>query len=145
MSLKDLAFKYWDATGTVIDLIKKWEPGACNTEKDYEESLCKYLHENLKDIQVTKQYANGRFKADIVVGDNVIIEIKYNLKTTGQYQRLSGQLQSYKSWKGNTILLLTGTTEPNLKKQVIKDIADNFTDQFGGTFGGADKVVLIEK
>ena len=53
-----------------------------------------------------------------MIGDRVIVELKYNLNTTGKYQRLIGQLAEYKDWDGRTILLLTGETDINLRKQI---------------------------
>ncbi len=102
----------------VVSLIKKWKPKGLNTEKEYENSLYKYLHENLQE-QITKQYSLGRTSADIVVGDKVLIEIKHNLHSTSQFQRLRGQLQDYMDkWKGTLVLLLCGDTEPNIKKDI---------------------------
>jgi len=41
------------------------------------------------------QYASGRVKGDIAVDGNILIEIKDGLKSTGQLQRLLGQLELY--------------------------------------------------
>ena len=105
----------------VVSLINKWNPKKLGTEKEYENSLYKYLHARL-DEQVTQQPSLGRIRADIVVedqkkGDKVLIELKHNLHTTSQLQRLKGQLQDYtEKWNGTLILLLCGNTEPNIRK-----------------------------
>ncbi len=111
-------FHVGDSVKFVISKIENWKPRNCKTEKDYENSLYKFLHEELDDFQITKQYAKGRIRADLVIGDRVIVELKYNLNTTGKYQRLIGQLAEYKDWDGRTILLLTGETDINLRKQI---------------------------
>jgi hypothetical protein len=77
------------------DLIGKWKPRSCKSEKDYENSLYEFLHKELGDTQITKQYARGRIRADIVISEKVIIELKTNLDSTGKYQRLIGQLAAY--------------------------------------------------
>ena len=112
---RDLGFFPVSAVKSAID---KWSPRECENEKSYENSLYLFLHEYFPDVQITKEYAIGRTKADINVGDEVIIEIKKDLKSTAQYGRLIGQLEEYKNWKGATIILLVGDTDPNLKKKL---------------------------
>lgn len=142
MGLMDkLKFQVWDNVGAVVDLIKRWEPTDCRTEKDYERSLYGYLHENFGDLQVTKQYAQGRIRADLCVAGKVIVELKNNLNTTAKYQRLVGQVAEYKKWNGRIVVLLTGATEPNLRKQL-----NNFVKS-EGLGDGLDqaKVTIVEK
>ena len=116
--LEKLRFDCWDDPDMVASLIKKWKPIDCKTEKGYEKSLYNYLHDKLKDIQVTKQFAKGRIRADLVVGDKVIIELKNNLDSTSKYQRLIGQISEYKEWDGFIILVLTGNRDKNLRKEL---------------------------
>jgi len=140
--LDKLKFKFLDPVSTTIKLIEKWSPRKCTTEKDYENSLYKYLHAELPDIQVTKQYAVGRIRADLMVGDKVIIEIKKDLCTTAQYQRLVGQLTEYREWKGKVVLLLVGEIDPNLKKEL-----ESFVKKYaGGTFfDEGPRIIIFEK
>ena len=93
-----LKFDLWSDSSAVQDLIEKWKPRGCKTEKDFELSLYKFLHDELGDTQITKQYARGRIRADLVVADKVIIELKFNLDSTGKFQRLVGQLTAYGEW-----------------------------------------------
>jgi hypothetical protein len=139
--LERIRFNFWDPAGMVVSLIQKWKPTKCGTEKAYETALYSFLHRKLEDIQITRQYARGRIRADLVVGDKVIIELKNDLNSTAKYQRLIGQLSEYKEWEGHIIILLTGQTDPNLRKQLRKyvekeDVNDDYT---GGTF------TIIEK
>jgi len=131
----------WDSAGFVTSLMDKWRPRGCKTEKDFENSLYKFLHEHLDTIQITKQYARGRIRADLVVGDDVIVELKHNLNTTAKYQRLTGQLIEYKEWKGQIVILLTGEVDPNLRKQLKGFIeSEGFDDDWDeGT------VTVVEK
>ncbi|MGH7952280.1 MAG: hypothetical protein ACREFE_10225 [Limisphaerales bacterium] len=129
-------------------LIEKWKPRGCKTEKDFELSLYKFLHKALEDVQITKQYARGRIRADLVVAGKFIIELKINLDTTSKYQRLIGQLAAYESWEGLVIILLTGITDKNLFKELKTHIEKNNEVIAGSlaTFFGADaKFLLIEK
>lgn len=116
--LDKVKFYLWDSVGFVTKKIESWEPKKCKTEKDYEKSLYQYLHDELGDLQITKQYAKGRIRADLMIGDRVIVELKHNLDTTAKYQRLIGQISEYKEWDGRVIILLTGETDVNLRKQL---------------------------
>lgn len=142
MSLVDqLMFHAWDATGMIEKIIKRWKPGKLKNEKAYEKSLYDFLHAKLDDIQVTKQSAKGRIRADIVVGDKVIVEIKNNLDSTAKYQRLVGQLTEYKSWNGEVIIVLCGKTDRNLRKEL-----DSFLKDFkAGSFSDAEVRVIQKK
>jgi len=144
--LDKIKFQAWDDVGAVVSLIKKWHPRTCKTEKDYERSLYEYLHEQFGDLQVTKQYARGRIRADLCVAGKVIVELKNNLDTTAKYQRLVGQLTEYKRWDGRVVVLLTGKTDPNLRKQLDRYLSDE------GLRGGLtlmdlmnEKVTVVEK
>lgn len=107
----------------VINLIDEWHPRSCKTEKDFERSLHKHLEKNLPDANVVKQYAAGRVKGDIVVDEKILIEIKDSLKSTGQLQRLLGQLDIYNAqWKGKVIVLICGESERDLMKVLTKKI-----------------------
>jgi hypothetical protein len=113
-------FKWgWDSIGMLTSLIGKWRPRNCETEKDYENNLYLFLHRELEGHTIEKQSGRGRFHADIVIDNKLVIEIKYNLRTTANYQRLIGQVQEYNKWDGQVILLLIGKTDPNLKKQLF--------------------------
>lgn len=133
-----LKFHAWDAVGVVIKYIKKWRPRRCTKEKDFENSLYKYLHKKLPDIQVTKQYSQGLIRADLLVGAEVLVELKYNLNTTAKYHRLLGQLAEYRNWDGRIVLLLLGETEPNLLKQL-----NHYLDREGLLF--RSKVTVFQK
>lgn len=136
--LETLQFHAWNGPAMVRRIIIQWEPEGCSTEKQYERSLYDYLHEEFQTIQITKQYAKGRIRADIVVGDKVIIEIKNNLDTTGKYQRLVGQIAGYKGWDGSIIILLVGKTDKNLRKELDRHLkAEDLYDD--------EKVSVLEK
>lgn len=142
MGIEKLRFEFWDGTDMVVSLIKDWTPeDNCKTEKSFEKSLYNHLHDNLKEIQVTKQYSKGRIRADLVVGEKVIIEIKNNLDTTSKYQRLIGQIAEYKEWDGKIIILLIGHTEKNLRKELDRYLQkEGLTDGWNG-----DKTIVIDK
>ncbi|MBE3139588.1 MAG: hypothetical protein IMZ53_03290 [Thermoplasmata archaeon] len=118
MDIVRKAIFLWDPISEVKKAIKLWSPGKCESEKDCENSLYNFLHAHFDDVQITKEYGVGRTRADINVGDKVLIEIKKDLQTKAQKDRLIGQLEDYMKWTGATIILLTGETDPNLKKEL---------------------------
>ena len=112
-------FKWWlDSVRALTSLLNKWHPRKCKAEKDYENSLYSFLNKELEGHQITKQYALGRFRADLVIDNKLIIEIKYNLDTPAKYRNLLGQLAEYIGWDGRIILLLVGKTDPDLKERL---------------------------
>lgn len=114
----------FDGPGAVGKLIKSWKPGTLKNEKKYEDSLYDYLMEGLEGVDVVKQYGKGRLRADLVVNDNIIIELKHNMDSTGKHQRLVGQLDEYKQWEGPVFIVLCGKTDPNLLKKIKKYASD---------------------
>lgn len=118
MGLEKLRFKLWDGDAMIASLIAKWRPRNCKSEKQFEASLYEYLHDNLSELQVTRQFANGRLRADIAVEGKVVIELKNNLDTTSKYHRLLGQLTEYEEWAGTVFIILCGSTDRNLLKEV---------------------------
>jgi len=137
-------FMMWDSADAIIGLIKKWEPKNCKTEKDYEKSLVNFVRSELPDIEVTPQFSFGRTKADLVIGRKVIVEIKTNLNSTAAFQRLIGQLHDYAEWEGRTIVLLTGTTCPDLKMRIHKAVND-ISSKHSDLLSSGSKMLLIEK
>lgn len=111
--------------GTVMDIINKWKPGKCKTEKDYEKSLYNFLEKQLPDIEIVKQFGIGRTKVDIAVARKVFIEIKYNLNSTSKLQRLIGQLSLYKKEKDeDLIILLCGDFDKNMMMQLEREVEE---------------------
>lgn len=134
-------FHFWSEADAISDLIKRWEPKNCKKEKDYETSLVAFIRSELPQVRVTPQYAVGRTKADLVIAEKVIIEIKINLKSTASYHRLLGQLSCYSKWEGKVIILLIGTTDPDFKMTIQREIT-KLNDPFGLL---ADRFFLFEK
>jgi hypothetical protein len=142
MGITDKLKWTWDPVAVLTALLDKWRPRNCETEKEYETSLYTFLHRELEDRQITKQSGKGRFHADLVIDEKFIIEIKHNLNTTANYQRLKGQVMEYKDWKGKVILLMIGKVEQNLKKDLTSFLKkEGLTD----SWGSEDKVLVVYK
>lgn len=122
----------------VVQLIIAWRPGFLDTEREYEASLYGYLHEIMADTQITRQFAMGRIRADIVVGNHTLIEIKKSLDTTCKYHRLVGQITDFGDWGGDVLVVLCGWTDPHLRKKLTFHLR-------AGTIDPAHRVRIIEK
>jgi hypothetical protein len=131
----------WDSQGLVKKLIEKWQPGNLGSERASEDSLYDYLHQQFDYLQVTRQYARGRATVDLVIGDQVMIELKHNLTSTSELQRLKGQLMEYKSWKMAIIIVLTGETDKNL----LKDLTRFIQKEIDSNYLLDNGVILIQK
>src|SRR5262245_29580203 len=113
-----MSFRFrWDPVKTVCALVERWKPINCAVEKDYEDSLYEFLHQQLPSVQVARQWAFGRTRIDMRVGDKVMIELKTNLDTTGEYQRLLGQILELKKREEPIVVILTGSTDPYFLKE----------------------------
>jgi hypothetical protein len=127
----------------VVKLIDDWHPRGCKTEKDLERSLHKHLEKNLTSSEIIMQYASGRIKGDIAVDGNILIEIKDSLKSTGQLQRLLGQLELYAAqWKGKVIVLVSGDSQRDLVNTLTKKI-ETLKEQSSFFLFGEDKYFLV--
>jgi hypothetical protein len=123
---------------TIAQLIKDWDPGLLDSEREYEASLYGFLHEVMTDTQITRQFAVGRIRADIVVGDHTLIEIKNCLDSTGKYHRLIGQITDFGDWGGDVMIVLCGYTDPHLRKKLVTHLK-------AGRIDPARRVRVIEK
>lgn len=119
MGILDKISFLWDSVDHVEGLIKEWKPRGCETEKDFEKSLYNYLEKAMEGKEITKQYGVGRSKVDIAIGKKVFIELKKDLKNTGQLQRLIGQIEIYEKDLANVIVVLCGEVDKNLLKQLM--------------------------
>ena len=100
MSFFDAPGFYWNPVQYVSKYIDEWSAKGCSSEKDCEDSLYLFLHDRLPKLQIVKQYGRGRSHVDLLIQDKVMVELKYDLTSTGEYQRLIGQLaeESGQAW-----------------------------------------------
>ena len=116
--LDGLIFKLWDPLNSVSKKIEQWTPPIVNSEKEIEESLFNYLSTKFPNLSIRKQFSYDRIRADLLIENTVAVEIKLNLISTVEFQRLIGQLEGYARWGKNMIVLIVGKIEPDLKYRV---------------------------
>lgn len=122
--LNRIKYRIWDGLGTVTSAINSWKPQKCGSEKEYENSLYNHLSETLKGLEITTQFSIGRSKADIVIEDKCIIELKSKLTKSSDYHRLIGQISDYKKWGDFIIILIVDHYDLKLIEDIKKHLVD---------------------
>ena len=97
--------------------ISHWAPALLKTERAYRDSLFSYLVSNLpSNASVKKEYRDGGTTTDLFVTlpgwwtDEVYIELKFNLKKKGEFNRLVGQITQLDPKKRKIFIILCGDT-----------------------------------
>mgnify|MGYP000013170797 CR=1 FL=1 len=94
--------------------IQNWNPRGCYYEYEYQDRLARYLTNLLPDATIKTEFPIGdkslgnRGRADIVINDTILIELKRD-SSAGGIQRAKGQISQYSAiWqnRGPVILLL---------------------------------------
>ncbi|MCX6293293.1 MAG: hypothetical protein NT127_03210, partial [Sphingobacteriales bacterium] len=88
-----------------VTAIQNWNPRQANYEYEYQDRLYRHLRKHLPDASVEMEYPIGenylgsRGRADIVVNDTILIEMKRD-SSAGAIQRAKGQIAQYSEiWK----------------------------------------------
>lgn len=110
-------------------------------EAGYEEQIYRHLNNKYRKEKFYRQYARANSTADIFVecvdGAKVAIEVKKDLVTRAEYQRLVGQVYSYVTeWKCEVVLVICGESDPLLVRltedamKFMNDKQDDFRVRF---------------
>ena len=115
--------------GFVRDLITKWKPRSFElTEKEQEQSLCAWLKQNLPGVPITTQYGIAKGKADIVIQDEHVIELKLAfVDDVAEFDRCIGQMERYRlKWvdlnRGPVYLVIVGELEAEFQDMLHQAI-----------------------
>jgi hypothetical protein len=108
----------WDGLlANLCRAIDDWNPEQFATERDYRDSLLAHLRSCAPGARIESEYRDSGTTADICVEwdrllgtERVLIEMKRNLNTKAEYNRLVGQITDMKPGKNNIIVLLCGET-----------------------------------
>jgi hypothetical protein len=117
----------------ILRAVKEWKPGPCFNEKQCKLSLYRHLKglKSLKTKTFHLEHPVGTGFADIFVdlddssdfGAKVAIELKYNLKSKPDCDRLVGQIGHYVD-VGEVVVVLCGETSMAQAAIVAKRIED---------------------
>ena len=83
----------------VLSLLRDWKPASFTvSEKDQEQDLNAWLRKRLPDVPIIAQYGIAKGKADLVIQDSHVIELKlgFDDASVAEFDRCIGQLERYK-------------------------------------------------
>ncbi len=117
-------------------LIKSWKPTKHSREIQYRDDLFAYLTRELRSdnsifgrgqVHILKEA--GRSLADIAINRAVGIELKLNLKSKSEVDRLRGQVEGHaKEYGEGVIIVLCGKTDDS-QVAYAKTLFDDFNRQ----------------
>lgn len=110
----------WDGLPANIGrAIAAWSPGDLHTEAQYRNSLASHLRECAPGARVECEYRHLGTTVDIYVEwdglistDEAFLELKRNLRTKSEFNRLVGQIDDLRPGKHMVIVVLCGETSP---------------------------------
>lgn len=101
-------------------LLARWEPGEFENEKKYQESLFNFLSEALPSCLIRREYPEGGAIIDLYLRrsgffgrDEVFFEVKKELSSKAEFNRLVGQLMDMEPKRRKIIVVLCGKTDPS--------------------------------
>ena len=127
--LRGFLFKHWDPVGDVREAIESWPTTSFSNEKEAEDSLFAFLEEKFDGLEVLRQFAYDRIKADILIERAVAIELKVNLLKTSEFQRLVGQLETYAKWKVGMVVVVVGELDTDLRRRIENRLISDWEEE----------------
>jgi hypothetical protein len=132
----------------VLRLLLEWQPSAAGlTEKAYEQELQAWLESKLPDVPIVAQYGIAKGKADLVIEDSYIIELKlaFTDETLVEFDRCIGQLERYRQkWvdneRGRVYLVIVGNSDSEFRHMIHKAI-----ERFNQPYVLSNYFYLVEK
>jgi DNA polymerase/3'-5' exonuclease PolX len=134
----------------VLDLVESWEPKEKYPNEDkYRNDLMAFLREELNKpsllsapqaLKIRKE--SGRALADIAINEKIGIELKKDLKTQSQVDRLVGQIRRYKKGYEDVIIVLVGKTSD----EALDELKEAIRESDQGTLGlQYKKIEIVDK
>lgn len=125
----------------IESLLKKWQPSGFGlSEKQYEQQLQAWLQVQLPDVPIVAQYGIAKGKADLVIQDSHVIELKlaFESDSVAEFDRCIGQMERYKQkWVkkgvGPAYLVVVGDSDPEFRSLLHKwfeEVNSSLTDAF---------------
>jgi hypothetical protein len=132
----------------VLRLLLEWQPSATGlSEKAYEQELQAWLSGKLPDVPIVAQYGIAKGKADLVIDDGYVIELKlaFTDETLVEFDRCIGQLERYRQkWvdneRGRVYLVIVGKSDSEFRGMIHKAF-----ERFNQPYFTGDYFHLVEK
>ncbi len=128
--------------------LKAWRPDwSAKNEKEHESHLLNWLVGQFRDVPIVAQYGIAKGKADIVIEDRYVIELKlgFGSRSVAEFDRCIGQLERYKQkWvkveRGPVYLVVVGDSDPE-----FRDLLHTWFREANGAFLVGAPFHLVEK
>lgn len=108
-----------DLVARVLRALGEWKPSAeLGSEADVQRSLSAHLGGQGFDVR-TEAWISGRDRADIVIDEAIVLELKFGKLGENAFKRLDGQVRQYAGlWAGRGPLMVVciGTAEDRLRE-----------------------------
>lgn len=103
----------------LASLVKQWRPTACETEREYQESLHQYLLGQFsEDVLVQKEYGTEKRQIDIVVDQRYGVEMKADISSGGRMDRVDDQVDAVKKHLSGGLLVLCGSVTEEARRRL---------------------------
>lgn len=110
-------------TDYVLRALELWKPTSFTLpEKPLEQELQAWLRKCLPDVPILAQYGIAKGKADLVIQDSHVIELKlgFDESSVSEFDRCIGQLERYrqkwvKAERGSVYLVVVGESDPEFR------------------------------
>lgn len=106
------------SVSNVVREIGSWRPRGCKIDAQYKHSLFKKLSGEVFRNEPIMEFGDGRTRADIAFQKSIGIELKLDLDSSAKFQRSIGQLADYRRVFDSTIVVLVGTQDRGLVKEL---------------------------
>ena len=113
------------AFDAVAASVKAWNPQPSRSELGYRDSLIAYLREQMRDVRIEPEYRHMGTTTDIYVkqaglfaGSDVFVELKRNLRTKAECDRLVGQIESLQPKSHAILVVLCGASDPKMAERL---------------------------
>ncbi|NJD78582.1 MAG: hypothetical protein FIB08_16060 [Candidatus Methanoperedens sp.] len=137
-----------------VSIIKNWKSEKeYHSETSYRDDLLSVLREQLSQVnnpifgrqdRVSVSKEDGRGLCDIGINRQIGVELKKDLKSKSQVDRLVGQIHGYKKDYQDLIIVLVGKTD----KEALEGLKDRISDLTRSTGYGLNqepKIKIVDK
>jgi hypothetical protein len=122
----------------MTDLVKAWHPPRLKGEVKYRDHLLQVLREQLPtDAKAEKEFRHRGTTVDLwvrwqgfVASDELVFELKVDLKRKTDYDRLVGQIEGMEPGSQKIVVVLIGETDPSLLGRLTERYA-KYTQPLG--------------
>lgn len=118
----------WDPVGVIKKSINQWTFDQVESEADAEHQLTAHLKQHHPSLEIRNQFPHDRLIADILIEKKVAVELKFNLKSTNEFNRLLGQIDHYYDWGVYLIVVIIGECHEDFVSRIERKLGKLWED-----------------